>query len=77
MFPKPVRPGHTRAIYEFWNNSRVKADDIIHAHKEKTIERLQGQDTILAIQGTTDLDFTKYPYLNKFFTNSKVNLLCL
>lgn len=51
----------TRASYEFWDNSRVNADDIIRAHKEQTIERIQSQDTILAIQDTTDLDFTKHP----------------
>ena len=51
----------TRASYEFWDNARVQADDIIHGHKEKTLDRLQGHDTILAIQDTTDLDFTNIP----------------
>ncbi len=51
----------TRASYEFWDNVRVKPDDIIQAHKKRTIERIQGQGTILAIQDTTDLDFTKHP----------------
>ena len=51
----------TRASYEFWDNPRVKPDDIIQAHKKSTIERIQGEDTILAIQDTTGLDFTKHP----------------
>ena len=51
----------TRASYEFWDNPRVKPGDIIQAHKESTIERIQGEDTILAIQDTTSLDFTKHP----------------
>jgi hypothetical protein len=51
----------TRGSYEFWDNARVNADDIIQAHKKSTIERLRCKDTILAIQDTTDLDFTKHP----------------
>jgi len=51
----------TRASYEFWDNHKVKPEDIILAHKKSTVERIQSHDTILSIQDTTDIDFTKHP----------------
>lgn len=51
----------TKAAYRFWDNPRVKPDCILSGHQQSTVERLQGQDTILAIQDTTDLDFTHHP----------------
>jgi hypothetical protein len=56
----------TRASYIFWDNQKVKPEDIILAHKKSTVERIQeqeiqGNNTILAIQDTTNIDFTKHP----------------
>jgi hypothetical protein len=51
----------TKGAYGFWDNARVKPASIILAHQERTMERLCGQDTVIAIQDTTDLDFTHHP----------------
>jgi hypothetical protein len=51
----------TKGAYGFWDNAKVKPDSILSAHKQRTVDRLQGKDTILAIQDTTDLDFTHHP----------------
>jgi len=51
----------TKGAYEFWKNPRVKPDSIILAHEQSTMERLRWQDTVIAIQDTTGLDFTHHP----------------
>lgn len=51
----------TKAAYEFWKNPKVKASSIIDGHVESIKQRFLGQDTILAIQDTTDLNYTAHP----------------
>lgn len=51
----------TKAAYEFWKNPNVEADSIINGHVESIKERFTGQDTILAIQDTTDMNYTSHP----------------
>lgn len=51
----------TKGAYEFWKNGKVEPDAIIQAHEQSTMERLMSQDTVIAIQDTTDLDFTHHP----------------
>lgn len=51
----------TKAAYEFWKNPKVEADSIIDGHVESIKERFIGQDTILAIQDTTDMNYTNHP----------------
>ena len=50
----------TKAAYGFWSNDKVKPDAMNQAHKQSTIERLSGHDTVLNIQDTTDLNFTHH-----------------
>jgi len=49
-----------QGIYEFWANPRIKASEILAAHTSSAVERLQGHSTILAIQDTTELDFSDH-----------------
>ncbi len=49
-----------KGTYEFWKNGKVKPDAINQAHKQSTVERLSGHDTVLNIQDTTDLNFTHH-----------------
>ncbi len=49
-----------RGIYDFWKNPRVKARDILAAHTASTIERVKECETVLSVQDTTDLDFSKH-----------------
>src|SRR5581483_11880557 len=53
----------TKAAYRFWDNPRVRPDDIRAAHRDSTLERLPGHQDgpILAIQDTTSFDFTDHP----------------
>lgn len=50
----------TKAVYEFWANRQVKAQAIRYAHQKATVERIKQHETILAIQDTTELNFTHH-----------------
>ncbi len=47
-----------QGVYEFWANPRIKAEAIISSHASSTVERIKEHQTILAIQDTTELDFS-------------------
>jgi len=47
----------TKGAYRFWDNEHVEAAAIRRVHIAKTLARCQGQELILAIQDTTDVDY--------------------
>jgi transposase-like protein len=51
----------TKAAYRFWDLAQVKPADIRRAHLERSLDRIRVYPTVLAIQDTTDLDFTAHP----------------
>jgi len=51
----------TKATYEFWKSPRIKPNDIRLAHQKSTVERVKAHSIALAIQDTTDLNFTHHP----------------
>jgi hypothetical protein len=51
----------TKATYEFWKSPRIKPNDIRMAHQKSTVERIKANGIVLAIQDTTDLNFTQHP----------------
>ena len=51
-----------QGTYEFWANVRVKASEILAAHRDSTLERVAAQEIVLAVQDTTELDFSEQPY---------------
>lgn len=51
----------TKGVYRFWDSERVTPEAIRASHREATIERIESQPLVLAIQDTTDLDFTHHP----------------
>ena len=51
----------TKAAYRFWDSERVTPAAIRAGHREATIERMQEHGLVLAVQDTTDLDFTHHP----------------
>ena len=51
----------TKASYRFWDNKKVEIEEIIAAHQLSTLDRAKDEEIILAIQDTTDLDFTSHP----------------
>jgi hypothetical protein len=51
----------TKATYRFWDSGRVTPAAIRAGHREATVGRMQSEGLVLAIQDTTDLDFTHHP----------------
>jgi len=50
-----------QSIYRFWSNPKVSAAAILNGHIAGTLSRIQPSQSVLAIQDTTDLDFTRHP----------------
>lgn len=50
-----------QGMYDFWANPRIRAEDIFAAHRASTIERIEGYPIVLAIQDTTELDYSHHP----------------
>jgi hypothetical protein len=48
-------------IYRFWSNPQVKAEAIRASHRDGVVKRARGQETVLAIQDTTDVNFSHHP----------------
>lgn len=51
----------TLAAYRFLANKRVKLAPLLAPHREQTLQRMQGQAVVLAVQDTTELDYTAHP----------------
>ena len=50
-----------RAAYRFLANQRVKLSPLLAPHREQTLRRMQNQSVVLAVQDTTELDYTAQP----------------
>jgi hypothetical protein len=51
---------NTKATYNFWQSERVDAEDIIEAQQKPTVQRASKEKIILAIQDTSDFNFTHH-----------------
>lgn len=51
----------TKAAYRFFAHPRVTLNDILAPHREQTLRRLASQRLVLAVQDTTELDYTAHP----------------
>jgi hypothetical protein len=51
----------TKAAYRFFSNERVEDDAVRDAHVQRSVERLPHDGFFLALQDTTDFDFTAHP----------------
>ncbi len=51
----------TQAAYEFWQSPYIKPEAIASSHQRSTIERVKQQPIVIAIQDTTELNFTHHP----------------
>jgi hypothetical protein len=47
-----------QGMYAFWSNRRIRAEDILGAHVGSTVERSDGRGMVLAIQDTTELNYS-------------------
>ncbi len=50
----------TKAAYRFWDHEQVTPERIRAAHRHSTVQRLAGQETVLAIQDTTSLSLSAH-----------------
>jgi len=51
----------TKATYRFLDNDKVKDQEILIPHQLATQKRIQNHPIVLAIQDTTELDFSHHP----------------
>lgn len=51
----------TKAAYRFFDNEKVDEQEIISAHSRRVVERMKKYDIVLAIQDTTEIDYTAHP----------------
>ncbi|NET60490.1 MAG: hypothetical protein F6K47_31440 [Symploca sp. SIO2E6] len=59
--PQAVRDNAAlQGLYDFSQNPRVEAKEILAAHTAKTIERVGEHSLVLAVQDTTEWDFTAH-----------------
>jgi hypothetical protein len=49
------------AAYRFFDNQHITAEPILASHVLATCERLKGERVVLAVQDTTELDYTPHP----------------
>lgn len=51
----------TKAAYRFFDHSGVNLQKILAPHREQTVARMRQHPVILAVQDTTELDYTSHP----------------
>lgn len=60
--PKACGPwGQSKAAYRFFDNDKVNEDDLLAPHYQSSKERLREHPVVLAVQDTTQIDFTSHP----------------
>jgi hypothetical protein len=62
--------GDTQAAYRFFDNERVEPEKIRAPHVEATLARIRQQPVVLAVQDTTELDYTLHPQTDARCLNS-------
>lgn len=50
----------SQSIYRFWSNKQVKSSQILESHRAAVVGRGQQAGVVLAIQDTSDFDFTSH-----------------
>ena len=59
--PRVTENAHqAKGVYRLLSNPKVKHDDILSGHIERTVERCLGRDSVLVIQDTTTLSYTEH-----------------
>jgi len=59
--PQAIRdPAALQGLYDFWANPRIKARDILAGHQHSVIARSREQKTVLAIQDTSEVDYSAH-----------------
>lgn len=50
-----------KTIYRFWSNPQVKVEAIHKSFRDGVVKRAREQETVLALQDTTDFNFSHHP----------------
>jgi len=50
----------TKGVCRFWDSEQITPEAIRASHVASTVERVQGQEVVLAVQDTTGLDFAHH-----------------
>ena len=72
--------GSAKAVYRRWDNERVSDEAIREGHVQATCRRCLERLVVLAIQETTDLDFTSHPatrglgYLERSYLRGRIQV---
>ena len=53
-------PAALQGLYDFWANPHIRARDILAGHQKSVIARSREQKTVLAIQDTSELDYSAH-----------------
>lgn len=51
----------SKAAYRFFDNEKVTAEKIISAHSQRVVARMKQYDTVLAIQDSSEADYSAHP----------------
>lgn len=54
-------PDRLKAAYRFFDNDRVQEQELLKPHQQANKTRMANQTVVLAVQDTTQLDFTHHP----------------
>jgi hypothetical protein len=54
-------PSMLKAMYRFFDNDAIEAEAILESHVEATSHRITAVPRVLAVQDTTELDWTHHP----------------
>lgn len=49
-----------QGMYELWSNLRVSGAAILWGHQASTVERIRQQESVLAIQDTSELNYSEH-----------------
>lgn len=55
------RWGDIKAAYRFFDNDAVQPEQLLQPHSRATIQRMQSQAIVLAVQDTTSLNYSTHP----------------
>src|SRR5438067_13880365 len=53
--------GMLKAAYRFFDNDAIDAQDLLQSHVESTYRRLDYASVVLAVQDTTEVNWTRHP----------------
>jgi hypothetical protein len=61
-FPRALKnAARLKAAYRFFDNADIAHEQILASHVRSSVDRMRGQPVILAVQDTTEIDYSGHP----------------